>query len=263
MTAEATPRPRAARGRLTQGRVLRSEWIKIRTVRSTRFTLAFAVVGLVGLGPLMALFAPAKGVAPVETSTTGYLFAQLAIGALGVLVVTAEYTTGMIRTSLTAVPRRLPVLWAKTVVYAAVTWVSMTAAAVTAFLLSQAILSSRGLATASLGDPGVARAVLGTAAYLTVLAVLSVAIGALIRTTAGGVTAVLGILLVLPVLARILPSSTADTVARYLPGNAGQAIFGLHQSSSMLTPWAGFTVLCLYAGVALAGAAVMLRGRDV
>ena len=100
---------------------------------------------------------------------------------------------------------------------------------------------------------------LGSAAYLTVLAVLSVAVGALIRTTAGGVTAVLGILLVLPVLARILPSSTADTVARYLPGNAGQAIFGLHQSSSMLTPWAGFTVLCLYAGVALPGAAVMLR----
>ena len=100
---------------------------------------------------------------------------------------------------------------------------------------------------------------LGSAAYLTVLALLSVAVGALIRTTAGGVTAVLGILLVLPVLARILPAAWADTVARTCRAMQVRRSSGLHQSSSMLTPWAGFTVLCLYAGVALAGAAVMLR----
>ncbi|MFE3022098.1 ABC transporter permease [Streptomyces sp. NPDC059256] len=263
MSVETTPRPQVAPGRITQGRVLHSEWIKMRSVRSTRLTLAFAVAALIGLGPLIALFAPAQGLDPVAISTTGYLFAQLAVGALGVLVVSGEYSTGMIRVSLTAVPRRLPVLWAKTAVYAVVTWVSMTAAAVAAFLFSQAILASRGLATASLGDPGVARTVLGSAAYLTVLAVLSVAIGALTRATAGGVAAILGILLVLPVLTRVLPSTTADTVARYLPGNAGQAIFTLDQSSATLSPWAGLTVLSLYAGVALAGAASMLRRRDV
>jgi ABC-type transport system involved in multi-copper enzyme maturation permease subunit len=277
ITADPTPTPMsqapatAPRGQVTQARVLYSEWIKLRTLRSTFFTLAAAVVALIGLGALFSTFTashwasmPADERAtfdPALTSLRGFFLAQLAIGVLGVLMITGEYSTGMIRASLAAVPRRLPVLWAKAGLYAVVVWVVMTAGALIAFVLGQALLSSQHLGT-SLGDPGVIRVVLGVGLYLTVVGLLGVAIGAVIRNTAGGIATVFGLLLVVPVLAEALPRSWADHVNQWLPSNAGQSLVALHHEAHTLAPWTGFAVFCLYALVALAGAAVLLKRRD-
>jgi ABC-2 type transport system permease protein len=265
-TATAAPR-----GQVTYLRVLHSEWIKMRSLRSTFFTLIAAVVALVGLGVLFSAFSASRWAQmtphersdfePGLTSLRGFFLAQLAVGVLGVLMVSGEYATGMIRASLSAVPGRLPVLWAKAAVYAAVIWVLMTAGAMVAFLIGQAAMSSKHIGT-SLGDPGVLRQVMGVGLYLTVVGLLGVAIGALIRNTAGGIAAVFGLLLVVPVLAEALPTSWSNHVSQWLPGNAGQSLIALHQQAHTLAPWTGFAVFCLYAAVALAAAAVLLLRRD-
>ncbi|MEV6076511.1 ABC transporter permease [Streptomyces sp. NPDC052069] len=261
----------AGHGRLTPTRVLHSEWVKLRTLRSTFFTLLAAAVAMTGMGPLFSALtashwsemsvAERASVNPTALSLIGFFLAQLAVGVMGVLVVSGEYSTGMIRATFSAVPRRLPVLWAKATVYAAVTWGLMTAMSLTAFLAGQALMSSTG-AGASLSDPGVTRAVLGTGLYLTVVGLLSVAVGTLTRNTAGGITAVFGLLLVLPELVKALPSSWSDRIGPYLPSNAGHALAVLQSDPHTLAPWTGFTVFCLYAAVALGGAAVALKRRD-
>jgi ABC-2 type transport system permease protein len=268
---DAFPGPRAAHGHVTQARVLVSEWVKLRTVRSTFFTLLAATIAMTGLGPLFSnvtagrwpdlTAAERAAYEPAALSLVGYYLAQLAVGVLGVLVITGEYSTGMIRATLTAVPRRLPVLWAKAAVFGAVVWVLMTAASLAAFWVSQDLLKPTGIGT-SLGEPGVTRVVLGNGLYLTALGLLSVGIGALIRNTAGGATTVFGLLLVVPEIVKTLPASWAESIGKYLPNNAGRAVAVLHPGPSSLAPWTGFAVLCLYAGVALAAAAVALKRRD-
>ncbi|MGR6974688.1 ABC transporter permease [Streptomyces cynarae] len=263
--------PAAERGEVTQLRVIRSEWIKLRSLRSTLFTLLAAVVAMVGLGCVFSYFTahrwdelpPQERLAfdPTLVSLRGFFLAQLAVGVLGVLVMSGEYATGMIRASLAAVPRRLPVLWAKALVYAVVAWVLMTGAALAAFLLGQAALSGRHLGT-SLSAPGVLRAVLGAGLYLTVVGLIGVALGALVRNTAGGIATLFAVLLVLPVLAQALPSSWLDAINPYLPSTAGQGLVHVQQQPHTLAPWAGFAVFCLYALATLAGAAVTLRRRD-
>jgi ABC-type transport system involved in multi-copper enzyme maturation permease subunit len=263
--------PATERGRVTQLRVIRSEWIKLLSLRSTLFTLLAAVVALVGLGCVFSYFMARRwddltpqqrlGFDPTSVSLRGFFLAQLAVGVLGVLVVSGEYATGMIRSSLTAVPRRLPVLWAKALVYGVVAWVLMTGACLAAFLLGQAALSGRGLGT-SLSADGVLRAVLGAGLYLTVVGLVGVALGALIRNTAGGIATLFGVLLVLPVLAQALPSSWFDVINPYLPSTAGQSLVHVQQEPHTLAPWTGFSVFCLYALAALAGAAVTIRRRD-
>jgi ABC-2 type transport system permease protein len=265
-SAPATPR-----GRVTQARVLHSEWIKLRTLRSTFYTLIAAMVALIGFGALFCAVTanrwPHMHVSerasfdPALTSLRGFYLAQLAVGVLGVLVISGEYATGMIRATLSAVPRRLPVLWAKAGLYSAVTWVLMTVGALVAFLVGQALLSSRHIDT-TLSAPGVTRMVLGAGLYLTVVGLLGVAIGALVRNTAGGIATVFGLLLVLPALAEALPTSWGNDISPYLPSNAGQALISLHREAHTLAPWTGFLVFCLYALVALAGAAVLLKRRD-
>jgi ABC-2 type transport system permease protein len=257
--------------RVTQLRVLRSEWIKLRSLRSTFFTLLAAVVAQIGFGTMFcAVMAgrwtqlPARERAafdPASTSLRGFFLAQLAVGVLGVLVVTGEYATGLIRATLTAVPARLPVLWAKALLYSAVCWACTTAGALAAFLVGQSVLASRGVGT-SLDAPGVLRMVLGTGLYLTVVGLLGVAVGTMLRNTAGGIATVFGLLLVLPGLAQALPSSWRDAVGPYLPSNAGQALVAAHQEPHTLAPWTGIGVFLLYALAALAGAAVVLRRRD-
>ncbi|WP_055489197.1 ABC transporter permease subunit [Streptomyces sp. TP-A0356] len=267
----ATVIPEAERGEVTQLRVIHSEWIKLRSLRSTLFTLLAAVVAMVGLGFLFSYFTADRwshlppderlNFDPTLVSLRGFYLAQLAVGVLGVLVISGEYATGMIRASLSAVPRRLPVLWAKALVFGAVAWVLMTIASLTAFLVGQAALSGHHLGT-SLSAPGVLRAVLGAGLYLTVVGLIGVAFGALIRNTAGGIATVFGVLLVLPVLAEALPSSWFDAINKYLPSTAGQGLIHIHQQPHTLAPWTGFAMFCLYALVALAGAAVALKRRD-
>jgi ABC-type transport system involved in multi-copper enzyme maturation permease subunit len=259
----------APRGHVTQARVFHSEWIKLRTLRSTFFTLLTAMVAMIGLGALFSYFTDNRWQSlspgeraqfdPALTSLRGYFLAQLAIGVLGVLMISGEYATGMIRSTLSAVPKRLPVLWAKAVLFAAVVWVLMTASALVAFLLGQALLGSHGI---SLSDPGALRMVLGAGLYVTVVGLLGVSLGALIRNTAGGIAALFGLLLIVPVLFEALPSSWADHINQWLPSNAGQSLLSLHHEAHTLQPWTGFAVFCLYAVVALGGAAYLLKRRD-
>jgi ABC-2 type transport system permease protein len=196
---------------------------------------------------------------PVNQSLIGVNLAELTIGVLGVLVVSGEYGTGMIRATFAAVPRRLPVLVAKVGVLAAVTFAVCLVAVGIAFLGGQALLGAHGI---SLGHPGAVRAVFGAALYLTVVGVLGVGLGFLTRSTAGGIATLIAVLLVLPIMVGVLPGRWADTVGRYLPSMAGRALFTMAGGQAMLSPWTGFGIFLLYAAVVLAVAAVALRRRD-
>jgi ABC-2 type transport system permease protein len=257
--------------------VLRSEWTKLRSVRSTYWTL-FAAVGLtVGISALLASIYVSQYSTmsasdraffdPTSFSLNGVFLAQFAIGVLGVLIITGEYSTGAIRSTLAAVPQRRTVLAAKATVFSAVTLVVGLVSCFAAFFVGQAILSTQGI-QAHLGDPGVLRSVAGSGLYLAVLGLFALGLGTLIRRSAGAISALFGILLVLPVLVLTLPSSWSDVIAKYLPSNAGQAIAqtvqgGPHsQAGSTLSPWVGMAVFALYAAVALTLAAVALRRRD-
>jgi ABC-type transport system involved in multi-copper enzyme maturation permease subunit len=261
-----------SRYRVTQARVLRSEWTKLWTLRSTRWSLLTAVVAMAGLGLLVAAvqmnrwthLAPDERAVynSIDTGVGGYHLAQLAIGVLGVLVISGEYSTGMIRSSFMAVPHRLPVLWAKIAVFAGVTFVLMLAATLISFFGVQAIVTQHHVQH-SLGDPGALRVVVGTALFLTVLGILAVALGALVRNTAGGIALFVFLLFVLPGITAILPSSVADSISPYLPLSAGTTIAtSTFDNSHHLAPWAGFAVFCGYTALAVIAAAIGLRRRD-
>jgi ABC-2 type transport system permease protein len=253
---------------VTQLRAVDSEWIKFRSLRSTWWSIGIALLISVGLG---ILFSDLRGndIAthggfesdPTALSLRGFYLAQLAVGVLGVLFITGEYSTGMIRATLSAVPRRLPVLWAKALVFATVVFVVMGIASLLAFEGGQAMLSSAGFHV-GLGSPGAARAVLGGALYLTVVGLLGVGLGFLVRNTAGAIATLFGLLLVLPAVVAALPPSLYNDVFRYLPMPAGTQVLTTVQDSSLLTPWAGIGVFCLYAAGAVAAGAVMLKRRD-
>jgi len=259
------------RWRVTQPRVLLSEWTKLRSLRSTRYSLLAAWILTIGVSILGASVISAHWGSrspadrahfhPLDVSLIGSEIAQLAIGVLGVLVISGEYSTGMIRATLGAVPKRLPVLWAKTAVYGALTFALMLPSVLIAFFASQSILS-RHQANIAFSAPHVARAVIGASLYLTVIAVFGLALGAIVRNTAGGIATFAAILFVLPPLMNVLPQSWNDAATPYLPGNAGAAIMSLHRDSTTLAPWVGFGLFCLYTAVALAIAAVLLVRRD-
>jgi ABC-type transport system involved in multi-copper enzyme maturation permease subunit len=257
--------------RVTQPRVLASEWIKFRSLRSSYVTLAATILTLVGLGLVFCAvigsrfsqLSPAEKATfdPAATSLKGLYLAQLLIGVLGVLVASGEYNTGMIRASLSAVPRRLPVLWAKLGVFAAVTFVATTIGAFVAFFAGQALLSGQHAQT-TLGTPGSLRAVVGTGLYLTAVGMLGVALGWILRHSAGAIATMFGVLLVLPVLGDSLPPSWTQHIAPYLPSAAGQTVTMVHQDPGALAPWTGFAVFCAYLAAAVITAAVLLTRRD-
>jgi ABC-type transport system involved in multi-copper enzyme maturation permease subunit len=271
-TSSTALRPRTSpQKKVTQARVVLSEWTKLRSLRSTIFSMLAAVVFIVGLSILVpsvtvAHWPPhnpreAAGFDPTSRSLAGIFLAQLAIGVLGVLLITGEYATGMIRATLAAVPSRLPVLWAKAAVFAAVTLVLTLPSVLGAFLVGQSILGAKHL-QAGLGDPGVLRAVLGAALYLTVVGLLGLGLGALLRNTAGGISALFGVLFVLPIIVRFLPTSWADPIDKYLPSTVGEGITHVHADPAGLAPWAGFALFCGYAAFILVLAAIRLRRRD-
>jgi ABC-2 type transport system permease protein len=263
-----SPRPVDV-GPVTQGNVVRSEWIKFRTVRSSVIVSALTAVFMVGLALLVSAVTNSRWahLDPVEQlpynlirrSLVGVNLAQLTVGVLGVLVITGEYTTGMIRATLGAVPRRLPVLWGKAAVFAPVTFALTLVASFAAFLGGQALLGSHGV---PLSTPGALRAVFGVALYLTVLSVLALALGFLIRNTAGAISALFGLLIVVPAVAAALPNSWQRSIVPYLPSSAGQAVYMTHQVPNSLHPWAGFALFCGYAAVAVAAAGYALCRRD-
>jgi ABC-2 type transport system permease protein len=250
--------------KVTQSRAVASEWIKLRSLRSTVCTLIASVGMLAGLGVAFCLFQPSRSQVgdPVGLSLRGVYLAQLAMGVLGVLLITGEYSTGMIRASLAAVPARLTVLRAKLGLFALVALATATAAAFAAFLGGQAALSSRHIAGASLADPGVLRAVGGTGLYLAAVGLMGMALGFIIRNTAGAISVLFGVLIIVPLLSQALPASWAAHIMPYLPGNAGQAVMALHPSPGTLAPWTGFGLFLGYTAVLVALAAVLLRRRD-
>jgi ABC-2 type transport system permease protein len=186
---------------------------------------------------------------------------QLAICVLGALVMTTEYSTGVIRASLLAVPRRIPMLAAKGAVFAALILVVSEIVTFGSYLVGSAMLHSH--VPVSLSDPGVLRAVIGTGLSLTLLGLFAMAIGTLIRHTAGAITTVIGIVLVLPILSGLLPGSWGAHINAYLPEQAGGLITQAHRhAGDLLTPWQGFGVFCIWTAVLLVAAAYLLRRRD-
>lgn len=270
MTTTSLPRY-PGRQRVTQARVMRSEWIKLRTQPSALWSLASAVIVIVAVGVLYSLLRearPPQGAAamasfdPVSVSLSGVQLAQIATGVLGVLLITSEYATGLIRATLAAVPRRLPVLWGKAVMVATATIAVTLPAALAAFLAGQEVLSRQHLAT-SLGHPGVAQAVIGSSLYLAACGLLGLALGAVLRSAAGGISALFGLFFALPIIAGFLPGSWSDDVNKYLPSTAGLAITTAHPDpATSLAPWTGLGVSCLYAAVLLGAAALRTRRGD-
>lgn len=254
--------------RVTLARVIRSEWIKLRSVRSTVVTFGLAGVAVVAFGVLASMLSDGRGIGgdgqasvdPTGNSLAGINLAQLVLGVLGALFFTSEYSTGLIRATLAAVPQRLPVLWAKVVVVAATAFATMGGAVLVAFLAGQALYGGEG-AGASLFDPGVPRALLGAALLPTAIAVIGVALGALLRSTAAAVGVLVAMLFILPVLLPSLSGVWADAAA-YLPSEAGQAMSAVVEDSDQLSPLTGFCVIVGWVGAALAAAAFALRRRD-
>jgi ABC-2 type transport system permease protein len=263
----------APRLKVTQARVLLSEFTKFRSLRSTVYTLLTAVVLMIGIGALFSAvtanqyhtFSAADKAAfkPVTTSLQGTVFAVVAFGVLGVLMISGEYTTGMIRSSLTAVPRRLPVLWGKLAVFAGTIFLVSLVASFISFFLGEALLSGHHLGV-SITAPGALRSVIGAALYVTVAGLIGVTLGALFRNTAAGIATFAGAFFVIPPLAGLLPSSVRDHLAPYLPSNAGEVLWGGTASDlhNALAPWTGFAVLCGYAAVLIAASAWRLRRSD-
>src|SRR5882757_1085056 len=276
MSAVLTPAaPTAARApalKVTQARVLLSEFTKFRSLRSTMYTLLAAVVLMIGIGALFSAvtasqyntFSAADRASfnPVTTSLNGVIFAVVAFGVLGVLLMSGEYSTGMIRSSLTAVPRRLPVLWGKLAVFAGAIFSVSLVASFVSFFLGQALLSSHHLSVA-ITAPDALRSVIGAALYVTVAGLIGVALGGLLRNTAAGISTFAAAFFVIPPLTGLLPASVSDHLAQYLPSNAGEVLWGgTHGVANPLSPWTGFAVLCGYAVILIAAAAWRLRRAD-
>ena len=264
------PAPDADQG-TTFPRVMHSEWTKLFSVRSTGWTLLALVAATIGLGVLACWGtnhswsqmgeAGRQHFDPVATSMSGLSLGQLAIAVLGVLVISSEYSTGGIRVTLTAVPQRMLVLAAKATVFTAVSLVIGLATAFGAFYAGQPWFAARGVG-AAIGDPGVLRAVIGGGLYVAASGLFGLAMGVLLRRTAGAVTAAVAMLLVLPPLTNVLPGGWGDAVVRYFTSNAGQQISYIHQTGNYLAPWVGFGIYCVWWAIPLAAGAWLMQRRD-
>ena len=255
-------------------RELLAEWTKLRSVRSTMWSLLLLVVLTLGFTALFTALTvsqwdqtsasdQASVVAdPVSTILgAGFFLGQLTICVLGVMVMTSEYSTGMIRASLLAEPQRWRMLVAKSAVFALVVLVVGEIVAFSSYFIGSAILHSK--APVSLSDQGVVRAVIGGGLYLCVLGLFALAIGGIVRHTAGSITGVIGFILVLSPLAQLLPGDIGKYVHAYLPAEAGQLIAYAHTPpDGVLSPWEGFGVFCLWTGLLLAIATYLLERRD-
>jgi ABC-2 type transport system permease protein len=260
--------PRAAGYRpATFSNALLSEWTKIRTLRSTFFTLAATVAFVVGLGALISYessvhYTPQDAPwDPTTMSLSGLVIGQLTIAVLGVLAITGEYGTGMIRTSLAAVPRRGRLLAAKAAVFGAVALVTGEVVSWVAFFVGQLMISGHQF-TASLSQPDVARAVTGGGLYIAVIGLMAIAAGTILRHTAAAITAVIGVLFVLPGVLEALPDSWRLPVEKYWPTRAGEQILQVTRDPNTLPAWLGFGELALFVAVLFGLAYFLLRSRD-
>jgi ABC-2 type transport system permease protein len=272
--AEAGARPvrPAPPGALTPGGwLVRAEWTKLRSVRSTVISLLAFVVVCVGLAAGIAAGTMARwdrlpaaehlSFEPASRSLAGLFLGQLVIGVLGSLVMSAEYSTGTIRASISASPQRVTLLAVKSLVFAAVAFVVSLLTCLVAFWVAQSIYAGHHVQT-TLGAPGVLRVVIGGALYLTVVGLLGIGLAAVLRHTAGAISTLFGLLLVLPILVRFLPSDWQANISPYLPSSAGSNIFTLRPDPGSLAPWTGFALFCGYALVVWAIGAYVLHRKD-
>ncbi len=254
---------------VTFTRVLNAEWIKLWSLRSTYWTVLGTLTAMVFIAVLLGVASVADEAAGPDgrmAIAMGYTFAQVVVAVLGVLTITGEYTTGMIRSTLAAVPTRLPVLAAKALLVAVVSFAVGILGVALAYLASYPLLGS---GAASLGDPQVWRIFWGTGLYLAGVALLGLGVGTVIRHTAGAITLVLGVLLLLSTLWQLL-MTTSDWFTRtypYLPSTAGERIVAPAADAAtdgphMLAPWTGLGVFALYVLLTLVLATALLRSRD-
>ena len=251
--------------------VLRSEWTKARSVPSTTWTLIVAIglgIGLSALFSALAAHAYANGTGtvratwdPTSVSDSGGSIAQLAIGVLGTLLITSEYSTRAIRSSLAAVPRRGRFLAAKSVVIAVAAFAAGEVVTFVSFFIGQALISGDA-PTANLGQPGVLRALFGGGLYLVLIGLLGMGLGTIVRSAAGAISALVAILYVLPALALALPTSLAHTVEKYWPTQAGQQVVAVVRTPHTVTAWTGLAIMAVFVAVVVAVAAFELDRRD-
>jgi hypothetical protein len=261
------------RGRVAFHRILLSEWTKLRSVRSTKWSLAVGFLLTIAFPVIFSFVTSSHWGSmsphdradrhPLDIALAGVNVAQLAIAVLGVLLISAEYSTGSIRSTFTAVPKRLLVLWAKLLDYAVVSLVLMVPAVLVSFFASQAILARHDILQISFTQSGVPRAVLGGALYVMLVGIFALAIGAIVRNTAGGIAAFAAIFFVLPPLMFVLPTSWNNAISQYLPSNAGRQLFALQHASHTLRPLTGGLIFTAYCAAAILIAAVLLVRRDV
>jgi ABC-2 type transport system permease protein len=276
--AVATPQQGADAGRpnirLSATGLIRSEWIKLRSVRSTVWSYALLVVFSLGLAAVMSASLDLQGadvsqvpaanqaILVAQASTFGVFFGQLIVAVLGVLSISGEYSTGMIRSTLAAVPNRLPALWAKAVVLFGTTFLVGLISTVWSYLISSAVLSGKGL-QASLFEPAVLFPVLGGALYLGLIAVFALGVGTIFRSGAGGIAVVLGLLLLVPMVFQLIPAAWATSLLPYLVSNAGINMFGLMSFSQVpILWWVDLLVVLGWVAASLIGAAALLKHRD-
>jgi len=250
--------------------LLRSEWTKLRSVRSTYWTAGLALLASIALSVIVCARTAYNinrgqqsldGFDPTLTSLDGLYIAQVAIGVLGVLTISGEYGTGMIRATLSAVPQRRAMLAAKGLVFAVVTLIIGEAMSFTAFGIGQAFLG-HAHAGVSLSNSNALRATIGGGLYLTTVGLLGFGLGAAIRHTAGALSAFFGTLFALTVVTDLLPTSWRNDVINYLPANAGSQIITVIHTSGALAPWTGLGVLALYGVAAISAATVLTTRRD-
>lgn len=250
--------------------VVRAELAKLLTVRSTYWALLIAFAANIGFAVLAAaLLAPRlkpsdlAHVDVVQLALAGLHLSQVAFGVLGALVITGEYSTGMIQTTFGAVPRRRAVLAAKALVLGSATVVAATVSTFAAYLAFLAALPAHTLAGTALTDPGITRAVLGGGLYLTVYGLLGLGLGAVLRSSSGTIATLLGVLFVPPLLLDLLPGTWKTTIGPYIPMQSGSQVFvAVHREAASLGPWAGFGVFCGYAAVALLAGFALVNRRD-
>jgi ABC-type transport system involved in multi-copper enzyme maturation permease subunit len=258
-------------GRYGISGLLRSEWTKLRSVRSTLWTLGLTVllgvvIGVIATWATRANWSTTSAANqasfdPIGRSLIGVYFGQFTIGILGVLVVTAEYATGTIRATFSAAPRRISVLAAKTLVFGIVALITSEIVAFASFFLGQAFLTPPAI-HATIGSPDALRAVAGSGLYLGVMGLFALGLGTIIRHTAGAISAFVGLLLVLPLIVAALPSSLNDDVSRFMPLRIGAAMVSGRPLSHTFSPWTGLAVLCAYSIVFLVAGLVLLVKRD-
>ncbi|HVW80148.1 MAG TPA: hypothetical protein VHB69_04320 [Mycobacteriales bacterium] len=253
--------------------LMRAEWIKLRSLRSSKWTILALVTTTVGLGALISFEAAShfhtfsahdkRTWDPTNNSLAGTAFGELAVAVLGVLAITAEYSSGTIRSSVAAAPRRTPLVIAKMLVYGGVALLVGEVISFASYFIGQSLHSGRA-PMSHIGDPGVIRAVAMTGGYLALVCLMALGVGFALRHTAGAISSMVALLIVLPSVFAALPTGAQNAVERFMPEQIAASSTGaVLPEAHFFGPWTGLGLLCLYTTVALAFGSWRFVGRDV